>query len=131
MGKVLFSQVCVSVHTQVGYHSLWSQVSSQLLVPWPFWWGTTAPGSFPVSGPRSFLEGVPQSQVLSLVSGPRTFAGGGGAGTWGTSWPGQYWGYPPHPGQDWGTSPPPPGTGLGYPPPPPGRTGVPSWPGLR
>ena len=64
--------------------------------------------------------GVPQSQVLSQVCGPRSFRGGGGGGApqpgqgwgapwpwqdWGTTQPGQVWDTPPWPEQDWGTPP--------------------------
>ena len=88
---------------------------------------------------RSTLgEGVPQSQVLSQVSGSRSFLGGYPSPRWGlpqsqvgvTSvlaggnpvpsgrYPSHRWGSTPQPGQGWGT-----------PPPSQDRTGVPPQPG--
>ena len=114
----VFTGVSLSVHKGVpqslvcsqvlsgGYPK--SQVLSQVLVPGPFWgeWW------------------VPQSQALSLVSGPRSFPilavrvlqsqlrGTPGQGypnqEWGTPEPGQGW--VPHLHWDWATPPPPPTT---------------------
>ena len=64
-GGVLFSQVSVCLGAGEGLTK--SPYLNTLLVPCPFWWG-----DIPVTGPRSFL-GIPQSQVLFLVSGPLVF----------------------------------------------------------
>ena len=104
------------------------------------WDGGGGGGAYPCS--RFFLRslikvpfwGVPQSQVLSQVTGPKSFSGGtpvlAGQGTpvlaegQRTPWPGQDWGTPPpQPGQDevpslamsgWGT---PGQVRMRYPPP--------------
>ena len=91
MGKVMFS-VCPPPWGGRGYPSL--RFFPRSLVPDPFQGVPQSQILSKVSGPRSFAGGIPQSQVLSEVSGPRSFLGDG------YPIPSQDWGRPPRPGQD-------------------------------
>ena len=72
-GRYCFHR-CVSVHWRRGspvpgsFPGLWSQILSA---------GTVVPGSFPGLWSQILSQGVPQFQVLSQVSGPKSFPGWG------------------------------------------------------
>ena len=120
MGKVQFRQVCICTHWGGGavpgsFPGLWSRVLSKVLSG-----GYPSPKFFR----RSLLSGpfweVPQSQVLSQVSVPRSFLGG-------TPVPGSFPGL-------WfqvlsGGTPVPPSSDWGIPQLEVPQTGVPPWPG--
>ena len=77
MGKVVFTGVCLST---------------------PGEGGTPVPGSFQGHWSQVLSRAVPQSQVLSQVTGPRSFLGGGVPQSW-QGYPLVRMGYPPPPGQ--------------------------------